>query len=438
MHLITVNKNKTSELAILGGAPVRSRPLPTYNTIGDEEKKAVLEVLDSGELSGFIAYNGKEFWGGRAVLALEKAFVTRFKVNFAVAVNSATSGLHCALYAAGVSPGDEVIVPPYTMSASATTVLFSGAVPIFCDVDAQTFCIDPEKVEELINPRTKAIVAVNLFGQPAALRQLRSLADKHGLTLIEDNSQAPAAKHDGSYTATIGHMGVFSFNRHKTMQCGEGGVVITNDEELALRMAMLRNHGECIASSMEFQSYSNTVGLNYRMTEMEAAVALVQFKKLDSLNSKRILLANEITTHLGELPGFEAPYIAPKNTHVYYFYGMKYSSEEVGLPREVFCKAVEAEGFTLRAGYIKPLYLEPLYQQKICFGNQGFPFSANSRNDEINYFKGMCPVVEKLADSDFILTNITYPPLTAGDMQKFVEACGKVAKNADSLKNKLV
>lgn len=436
--MIIANKNKTSELAILGGAPVRSGSLPAYNTIGDEEKKAVLEVLETGELSGFIAYNGKEFWGGRAVLALEKAFVTRFQVNFAVAVNSATSGLHCSLYAAGISPGDEVIVPPYTMSASATTVLFTGAVPIFCDIDAQTFCIDPEKIEELINPRTKAIVAVNLFGQPAPLRQIRSLADKHGLTLIEDNSQAPAAEHDGSYTATIGHMGVFSFNRHKTMQCGEGGVVITNDEDLALRMAMLRNHGECIASSLELESFSNTVGLNYRMTEMEAAVALVQFKKLDALNSQRVLLADEITAHLSELPGLQAPYIAPENTHVYYFYGMKYSAEEVGLPREVFCKAVEAEGFTLRAGYLKPLYLEPHYQQKICFGKEGFPFAANTRNDEIRYFKGMCPVVEKLADSDFILTNIIYPPLTVEDMQNFVGACDKVIKNVDALKNKSV
>ena len=163
--------------------------------------------------------------------------------------------LTLALYASGISPGDEVIVPPYTMSASATTVLFSGGVPIFCDIDADGFyfhCIDPAKVEGLINSRTKAIVAVNLFGQPADLKKLRSIADKHNLILIEDNSQAPAAQHHGIYSATIGHMGVFSFNRHKTMQCGEGGVVVTNDSDFALRMAMLRNHGECIAELTRF------------------------------------------------------------------------------------------------------------------------------------------------------------------------------------------
>ena len=126
----------------------------------------------------------------------------------------------------------------YTMSASATTVLFSGGVPIFCDIDPDSFCIDPAKVEDLINSRTKAIVAVNLFGQPAALKKLRAISDKFNLILIEDNSQAPAAKHHGAYAATIGHMGVFSFNRHKTMQCGEGGVVVTNDGDCALRMAI--------------------------------------------------------------------------------------------------------------------------------------------------------------------------------------------------------
>lgn len=429
-----MKKTQINNLAILGGPPVRSSPLPVYNTIGEEEKKAVMDVLDSGELSGFIAYNGQEFWGGKAVRSLENAFIEKFNVKHAVAVNSATSGLHCALYAAGIAPGDEVIVPPYTMSASATTVLFTGGVPIFCDIDEHTFCIDPDKVEELINFRTKAIVAVNLFGQPAALLKLRSIADKYKITLIEDNSQAPAAKHNGMYTATIGDMGVFSFNRHKTMQCGEGGVVVTNDEDLALRMAMLRNHGECLAGSMELDTYSNTVGLNYRMTEMEAAVALVQLKKLDTLNEKRIDLANEISENLERLDGFQSPYVCPENTHVYYFYPIKYDASRTGLSRDLFCKALEAEGFTARTGYVKPLYLEPQYINKTCFGLDGFPFSANSRNEEIRYHEGLCPIVEKLAAAELIITNITYPPLSKNDMLDFVEACEKVLNNKDSLK----
>ena len=423
----------TDTPALLGGIPVRDKPLPPYNTIGAEEKAAVMEVLDDGELSGFIAYAGKEFWGGKRVQAVEEAFRRRFGVAHAISVNSATSGLHCALAATGIGPGDEVIVPPYTMSASATAVLFTGAVPIFCDIDDRTFCLDVVAVEAAITPQTRAIVAVNLFGQPAPLDALRALADRRGLYLIEDNAQAPAAMHHGRYSATIGHAGVFSFNRHKTMQCGEGGVVVTGDERLALKMALVRNHGEVVVGAMGIEDIVNTAGLNYRMTEMEAAVALVQFNRLDSLNARRVELADRLSAGLVGIPGLTAPYIAPGNTHVYYFYPIKFSAEVIGMPRELFCRAVQAEGFTLRAGYVKPLYLEPLYQRKLCFGAHGFPFSANIRNDHVSYARGICPVVERLADHELMVTNIIYPPLAESDMDAFVEACGKVIRNRDAL-----
>lgn len=419
--------------ALLGGSPVRDKPLPPYNMIGAEEKAAVMDVLECGELSGFIAYAGKEFWGGRKVLSLEKAFCSRFGTTHAIAVNSATSGLHCALAATGIGPGDEVIVPPYTMSASATAVLYTGAVPIFCDIDQQTFCLDVAQVEAAITPQTRAIVAVNLFGQPAPLDELRVLADRRGLYLIEDNAQAPAAMHNGRFSATIGHAGVFSFNRHKTMQCGEGGVVVTSDEGLALKVALLRNHGEVVVGAMGVDDIVNTAGLNYRMTEMEAAVALVQLNKLDALNTRRIQLAERLSAGLASIAGLTVPYIAPGNNHVYYFYAIRFAADVVGMSRELFCRAVQAEGFTLRAGYVKPLYLEPLYQRKLCFGAKGFPFSANPRNASISYARGICPVVERLADSELMVTNIIYPPLTEADMDAFVEACSKVIRNRDAL-----
>lgn len=420
-------------LALLGGTPVRGTPLPSYNTIGAEEKAAVMAVLDDGELSGFIAYNGKEFWGGKRVQALEAAFREYFAVKHAVSVNSATSGLHCALAATGIGPGDEVIVPPYTMSASATAVLFTGAVPVFADIDDKTFCIDPAQVEAAITPHTRAIVAVNLFGQPAPLEALRALADRRGLYLIEDNAQAPAATHNGRYSATIGHAGVFSFNRHKTMQSGEGGVVVTNDDTLALKMALVRNHGEVVVGAMGVEDIVNTAGLNYRMSEMEAAVAVVQFGRLDGLNARRVALADRLSAGLAEVSGLTAPYIAPGNTHVYYFYPILYSEAETGIPRELFARAVQAEGFTLRPGYVKPIYLEPLYQKKLCFGRNGFPFSANPRNAQISYAKGLCPVVERLAERELMVTNIIYPPLTEADMDAFVTACRKVLDNRDAL-----
>jgi dTDP-4-amino-4,6-dideoxygalactose transaminase len=432
------NLKKTNRLALLGGEPLNPNPLPKYNTIDHEEKSAVMRVLESGELSGFVASNGEGFYGGKEVQSFEKEFSEYFGVGYSVAVNSATSALHCAIAALGVGPGDEVIVPPYTMSASATCVLFAGGSPVFCDIDEDIFCIKPELIESLISKNTKGIVAVNLFGHPAKLFELRKIAEKNGLFLVEDNAQAPGAQIEGKFTGTIGDVGVFSFNRHKTIQSGEGGVAICNNKKLALRMQLVRNHGEVVVSGLDLkepEDIYNTAGLNYRMTEMEAAVARCQLKKLDSLNDKRINLANYLTRSLNQINGFIPPKVLKNNKHVYYFYPIRYCESTVGIPRDLFSKAVEAEGFTLRSGYIKPIYMEPLYQKKICFGLNGFPFSANENPDNLQYKKGICPNVEKLQNSDLFITNITYPPLDNSYMQLFIDAILKVIDNKNDLLN---
>lgn len=421
------------KLALLGGTPLRTEPLPPYNTIGDAEKQEVMNVLDSGELSGFIAYAGDEFYGGKQVQALEQQFKDYFGVKHAISVNSATSGLHCAVAATGIGPGDEVIVPPYTMSASATCVLFTGAVPIFADIEPDMFCLDPIEVEKNITPYTKGIVAVNLFGLPAALDELRAIADKHGLFLIEDNAQAPAAKYKDRTTAVVGDAGIFSFNRHKVMQSGEGGMITCNDDTLAQKMRLIRNHGEVVVRPMGFKDIQNTVGLNYRMTEMEAAVARHQFAKIDDLNAQRIELCDRITQNLSEIDGITPPKVREGCSHVYYFYSMLYDEKTVGIPRDLFVQAVCAEGFPLRGGYVAPIYMEPVYQQKICFGDKGYPFTASPRNDEISYEKGLCPVVERLYEKELILTPFMYPPLTLDDMDAFTNAMKKVVLNKDAL-----
>ena len=423
----------TDMLALLGGTPVRAAPLPAYNMIGPAEKKAVLDVLDSGELSGFVASPGDQFWGGKEVRALERAFRERFGAPFALAVNSATSGLHCAVAAMGVGPGDEVIVPPYTMSASATTILMTGAVPIFADIEDRTFCLDPASVEAAITPYTRGIMAVNLFGHPARLAPLREIADRHGLFLIEDNAQAPGAVYHGRPAGTIGDLGVFSFNRHKTMQSGEGGVVIAGSEPLALKVALVRNHGETVAEALKVADLANAVGLNYRMTEMEAAVARVQFSRLDELTAPRVALARRLDAGLKNLTGITPPVVEPDCSHVYYFYVMRYDESATGIPRDLFAEAVQAEGFVLRAGYVRPIYLDPLYQKKIGQGRHGFPFTANPRNANLSYAKGLCPVTERLQEREVLLTNITYPPLTEADMDAFVAACAKVLASRDAL-----
>jgi len=420
-------------LALLGGSPVRSEPLPLYNMIGEEEKAAVMQVLDSGVLSGFAAQPNREHYGGVWIEGLEEDYCKRFGVKHAIAVNSATTALHASLAAMGIGPGDEVIVPPHTMSASATAVLFTGAVPVFADIEADYFCIDPQSVEANITPYTKGILGVNLFGQPASLVELKKVAEKHGLFLLEDNAQAPGATIEGRWTGTVGDAGVFSLNRHKAMQCGEGGVIVTNDDRIAEVSRLVRNHGEVLVQGLGVQNIVNAVGLNYRMTNMEAAVAKVQLGRLDAINTPRVELANALREGLSEIEGLEPCQVREDCTHVYYFFPIKYNEKATGLPRDLFVEAVEAEGYLLKGGYVKPIYLEPLYQKKICFGDKGYPFIANPRNDQLSYAKGICPVVERLQDSELMWTNITYPPLDIGDMSYFVEACRKVLSNKDTL-----
>jgi len=272
--------------ALHGGDPVRATPFPGPPALGEAERRAVDEVMRSGVLSQYIGAWHEDFHGGPRVRALETAWAERFGVRHALSMNSATSALYAATAAAGVGPGDEVIVSPYTMTASAVCALVHGAVPVFADIDPDTFCLDPESVRARITPRTKAIVAVDLFGLPADFDALMAIAREHGLVVIEDAAQAPGASRHGRPAGTLGHIGVFSLNYHKTIHCGEGGVAVTDDDRLAQRLALARNHGEAAVQGMGTGDY-DVLGYNYRMGEIEAAIALVQLGRLEALTAPR-------------------------------------------------------------------------------------------------------------------------------------------------------
>jgi dTDP-4-amino-4,6-dideoxygalactose transaminase len=201
-----------SQLAIRGGTPAVTRPLKPYASIGEEERLAVDQVMRDGVLSGYIGAWGEAFDGGPVVRRFETEFARVFGAVHAVAVNSNTSGLIAAMGAAGISPGDEVILPPTTMSATAMAPIFYGGIPVFADLEPETYCLDVEKVRAVITPKTRAIIAVNIFGHPARLAELRALADEHDLVLVEDNAQAPLGREGGRFTGTKGHIGVFSLN----------------------------------------------------------------------------------------------------------------------------------------------------------------------------------------------------------------------------------
>lgn len=384
------------KLALFGGVPVVPCPLPVYNTLGEEEAEAVVDVVRSGCLSGFYGSWGEQFGGGPMVRRFEAAWAARFGVAHAVSVNSATSGLYAAMGAIGLQPGDEVIVPPYTMSATALAPLIYGGIPVFADVEPETFCLDVSAVEAAITPRTRAIIAVNLFGHPARLSDLRALADKRGLFLIEDNAQAPLAAENGTLAGTIGHIGVFSLNYHKHIHAGEGGVCVTNDAGLALKLQLIRNHGENVVEPLGMPDITNMIGFNYRMTELSAAVGLAQLEKADKHVEAREHLAHRLITGLNDLPGLTVPTIRPRCRHVFYALGFRYDAKIIGASREHFSNALSAEGFPHFVGYVRPLYLLPVFQQRVAFGS--YPFSLSN----ITYPPGLCPVAEHLYSHSFL------------------------------------
>lgn len=425
------------KLALFGGEKARTKAFTNRAFFGNEERKGIAAVLKSGILSGFVARAGDNFYGGKYVRELENQVKKYFDIKYAVSVNSATAGLHAAIGACGIGPGDEVIVTPYSMSASATAIIMMNAIPVFADIEDKSFCIDPKKIEKLISRRTKAIIAVHLFGYPAKMRSIMKIAKKYDLKVIEDCAQAPGALYKGKYVGTFGDAGVFSFNQHKTITCGEGGVAITNNGSLALRMQLIRNHGEAVCESMALEDIDNIVGFNYRMTELEACVALAQFKKLDSLNRHRIALARYLTKKLSVFKGLALPQEGKGSRHVYFVYPIRLTEKRIGITRDNLVRALQAEGIPCGAGYVRPIYMEPIYRNKIAYGKRGCPFTCVFYKKRIDYSKGICPVTELMHERDLMLLPVCRYPHTRKDMDDVVRAFKKIYNNLSVIRKEL-
>ena len=419
-----------AKLAINGGKPVRTRPWSDNITTGKEERRAVLKVLKKGQLSLFEgAYQSDppfSFWGGPWVNSLEKIWAEYYGIKYAVSMNSATSGLYAAVGALGLGYGDEVIVSPYTMSACAACTLVYGAIPIFADVELDTGCLDPESIEEKITPRTKAILVVHQFGFPADMDAIINIAKKYNLKIIEDCAQAHGAKYKGSYAGTRGDIGVFSLNVNKTIQAGEGCVCVTNNKELHYRLALIRNHGEAVVGPAGYRDIVNIVGFNFRLTEIQAAIAIEQLKKLRYFNEARLRLVNYLDKQLSKFNCFFIPSGRKNCLSTYYIYPLRFIQKNAGINREKFVRMMNAEGIKFSQGYVKPLYLQPIYQRKIAFKN-GYPWKApENRNIKTNYFRGACPNAEKLHFKDLILNEYIRLPHKVEDMRDITKAVEKV------------
>jgi perosamine synthetase len=431
------------KLAINGGTKLRTSPFPAYNTIGTEEEEAVLRVLRSGKLSTYLGAWHEDFYGGTEVKALESEWADYFGAKHAISVNSATSGLICAVGAAGIEAGDEVIVSPYTMSASAVAPLFYGGIPIFADIEKDTYCLDPKSVEKKITKKTKAIIVVDIFGQPYDVEAINAIAKKHNLIVIEDAAQAPGAMYKGDFAGTLGDMGIFSLNYHKHIHSGEGGVIVTNDDALADKLRLIRNHAESVIANKGFSSPKelvNMVGFNFRMTEIECAIAREQLKKLPELLLQRQANVLYLNDALKAIPCLKTTTIRADVEHAFYVHPLEFDALMAGVHRDVFIKAVKAElprsimrddsDVLMGCGYVKPIYLQPIFAHKIAFGSKGYPFNLSS----VVYKKGDCPVCEELHFDKLFTHELMRPPATKEDLDDVVRAFAKVWENKEELK----
>jgi perosamine synthetase len=430
-----------SKLAISGGSPIREKVFENRKTMGSEELAAVTRVLDSDILSGFLGAPGVLFNGGKEVQGFEQAWGTKYGYKYVISMNSASTALQAAVGAVGIEPGDEVICSPYSMSVSATAALFYGGVPVFADLDPNSICMDPASIEKNISSRTKAIIVVHLFGFPAEMDKIMAIAQPLGIKVIEDAAQAPGSIYKGKYVGTWGDLGIFSLNFHKHIHTGEGGMIVTNNDNLALRCQLIRNHGENAAEAYGVDDISNIIGSNYRLTEIQAAIASEQMKKLDNLLIRRRQLAAYMNSRLSGISGLTLQILPDNCTHSYYLFPFRYDENIIGVPRTVFLKAVSAElpkptGWEttpLAEGYVKPLYLNIIYQKQIAIGKHGFPFNQNP-DIKYNYSKGICPVVERLYEKGLLYSPLIREPLSINDMKDFADSFEKVVTNIEELK----
>jgi perosamine synthetase len=435
-------------LAIFGGEPARTKPFLVEPMIGPEEEERVLAAIREKNFSRYIgmavddnilrmtsaeAYAVKDYWhvlGGPHVRGFAAEFAAKMNVPHAIPVSSATVGLSVALAAAGVGAGDEVIVPAISFSATAMSVLMYNSIPVFVEVDPDTFCIDPAAIERAITPHTKAILVVHLAGNIADMDRVMQVARRHGLKVVEDACQAIGADLHGVKAGAIGDAGVFSFQQSKNIMTGEGGMIITSDADVARRARLIVNHGELqFDDAASDDDLANVVGFNFRMPELCAAVGRAQLQRLNDVNEWRLRNYHVLRQELSNLPGLRVASLSPADGDghaVPHFLVALYDAATMGLPRDIFVAALRAEGIPVGTGYNRTLYENPTFLRKIAYGKSGAPWTSGEYKGSVNYFKGQCPVSESLLKERFLwFYHIAYS-CTADDMRDIGRAVRKV------------
>ncbi len=397
-------------LAINGGPKTIDKTFP-WPVFDESDVQAVTEIAKSG------SWGNPE--GGGVVEKFEKEFAAFCGTKYALACASGSVALRLSLIASGVRPGDEVIIPPYTFIATASIVVEANCVPVFADIDPETYNLDPVAVEKAITPRTKAIIPVHFGGQACDMDALMEIANKHGLTVIEDACHAHGGEYKGKKLGSIGHTGCFSFQSSKNLTSGEGGMVITNDEGLYNMINSLRNVGRVAGGQWYEHHY---LGCNYRMTQFQAAILSEQFKRLDEQTRRRDENGRYLIELLQEIDGIEPLTRGHGETlHTYHIFIFKYDKSKFnGLSKREFAEMLAAEGVPSFMGYPEPLYRQEVFQKK--------NFMCYAIPENVDYTNVHCPVTERACyeEAVWILQNAMLG--TKEDMEKFAGAIRKIQK----------
>ncbi len=396
--------------AIAGGPKAKVTPYGRDTRYGADELAQLEEAIQQQTLF---------YSSGSKVKALEAAFSSMNGVAHTIATSSGTASIHAALMALGISPGDEVIVAPITDMGSVIPILFQGAVPIFADLDAATGTMDPASVGARITDRTRAVVAVHLAGNACDLDALMAICSERDIALVEDCAQAFGCTWRGKPIGTVGRIGCFSLNEFKHISCGDGGMVVTDDDELAvrLRLATDKSYDRRPGVAMRNPAF---LAANYRLTELQGAVALAQLAKLEGIVARRRSWCEALNERLAGLPGVRTPQPTPGCNPSWWFYMMQVVPEQLGADADEFAAAVSAEGIGVGAHYIgTPVYCYPVFSEHSAFRRGTHAYAAQE------YGPGLCPEAERiLRDCVMLGVNEGY---TQADLEETAAGIRKVA-----------
>ena len=417
-------------LALNGGEKTITRSLGRSWPIRDErEEQAVLEVVRSG-IWWRGGYNDA---AASQVGRFEDAFAAYQQAKHGIAVSNGTTALECALKAAGIEAGDEVLVPALTFVASATAIAMVNGVPKFVDIDPETYNISPEAMEAALTEKTRAAVVVHNGGYPCDMDRIMALAAKHDLMIIEDCAHAHSSEWNGRRVGALGHLGTFSFQMGKTLTCGEGGIVLTDDDELAEKAYSFHHIGRL--SGRPFYEF-HRVASNLRMTEWQGAILLTQLSRLDEQIDVRERNAQYLAAGLQEIPGLEPIDRDPRVTRWgFYYWNFHFREEEFdGVTRDRFLQAAQAEGVPVGVGaHGGPIYHNPLFQA-MNFGRTGCPITCPFHGREVDYTQVQCPAAERVSATQSLSLGHAVFLGEQEDMDLILEACRKIRAHADELR----